>query len=294
MPALIQQTTKLLNHSGTLHYLRTVTLHEYGRKKPLKPTEWLNQHLGKSKPNAKDGTARFDDGLVVAAAADNQHQVFIAFRPAKLKDEKDLARLLGILSIATAEEYAQLTTVLPVIALVRGPGFQKLTKAIVAKDVPAGQWPQNPNHTAPGVLKEIRKKHKLADDAAVLYAQLLALPDPTSANVCAWNGWSAAQFKAASAELAKSKLVLEATRARAGRSVFLPGEWSDLKSPWLPIETWKLAHLFEMDMNPGDPCPAGGPMVLRPFEDLFAAAWQRVLDGDPPRYEEVQRKKKSK
>ena len=35
-------------------------------------------------------------------------------------------------------------------------------------------------------------------------------------------------------------------------------------------------------------------MVLRPFEDLFAAAWQRVLDGDEPRYEEAKRKKKTK
>ena len=32
------------------------------------------------------------------------------------------------------------------------------------------------------------------------------------------------------------KLVLQATRARAGRSIFLPGEWADLKAPWLPIE----------------------------------------------------------
>ena len=78
----------------------------------------------------------------------------------------------------------------------------------------------------------------------------------------------------------------------SGRSIFLPGEWSDLKAPWLPIETWKLAHLVELDLNSREPCPAGGPMVLRPFEDLFAAAWQRVLDGDAPRYEEVKRKKK--
>jgi hypothetical protein len=269
-------------------------LHEYGNKKPPKPTEWLNQHLGKGKANAKDGTVRFDDGLVVAAALDAQFQVFITFRPAKWKDKNDLARLQGILAIDAGEQYTQLATVLPLLALVNGPGFQKLAKAIVSKKVPEGQWPQNPQHTAPDVVQGIRKKHKLDDDAAVLYAQLLALPDPTTASISAWNGWSAAQLKNASAELVKSKLVLEATRARAGRSIFLPGEWSDLKSPWLPIEAWKLAHLVELDLDAREPCPAGGPMVLRPFEDLFAAAWQRVLDGDPPRYEEVQPKKKSK
>jgi len=294
MPALIQQTTKLLNHAGMLHYLRSVMLHEDGKKKVPKPTEWLNQHLGNSKANAKDRTARFDDGLVVAAALDAQHQVFIAFRPAKVKDKNDLARLQGILDINAGEPYTQLATVLPLLALVKGPGFQKLAKAIVSKKVPEGQWPQNPLHTASDVVQGIRKKHKLSDDAAVLYAQLLALPDPTTSNVCTWNGWSAAQFKTASAELVKSKLVLEATRARAGRSIFLPGEWSDLKAPWLPIETWKLAHLVDVDLEMRDPFPAGGPLVLRPFEDLFAAAWQRVVDGDPPRYEEVQRKKKGK
>ena len=92
----------------------------------------------------------------------------------------------------------------------------------------------------------------------------------------------------------KRKLTLEATRARAGRSIFLPGEWSDLKAPWLPIETWKLTHLVEYDIDCKESCPAGGPMVLRPFEDLFAAAWKRVVDGDPPRYEEAKRKKKAK
>jgi hypothetical protein len=122
---------------------------------------------------------------------------------------------------------------------------------------------------------------------------MLALPDPTSANVCKWNEWPAAQYKAAAGELTKRKYVLEATRARSGRSIFLPGEWSDLKAPWLPIETWKLAHLVDYDVEFSEPCPLGGPLVLRPFDELFAAAWKRVVDGDPPRYEEVKRKKKA-
>jgi hypothetical protein len=294
MPALIKQTTRLLDHSSTLLDLRTVYLHDYGRKKPLKPTEWLNKHLGKTKANAKDGTVRFDDGLMVAAGLDGQNQALIAFRPAKLKDEADMARLQGILSIDLGPEYSASNGLVSIVAVIKSSGFQKLAKAILAKDVPHGQWPQNANCTAPAVVKGIRKKHKLGEEAAVLYAQLLALPDPTTANVCAWNGWTAAQLKQASAELVGRKLVLEAVRARAGRSIFLPGEWAELKAPWLPIESWKLAHLPELDLNPCELCPAGGPMVLRPFEDLFAAAWQRVLDGDEPRYEEVKRKKKTK
>ncbi len=294
MPALIKQATKLLDHSGTLLDLRTVHLYDLGPKKPLTPSEWVHKHVGNTKANAKDGTARCDDGLITAAALDGKHHALIAFRPAKLKSATDLARLHGLLSADTSEGYVPRGNCLPIVAVIQSTGFQKLAKAILAKQVPQGRWPQNPTHTAPDVVKGIRKKLKLGEDPAVLYAQLLALPDPTTANIRAWNGWTAGQLKKASAELVDRKLVLEASRARAGRSVFLPGEWADLKAPWLPIETWKLAHLVELDMNPREPCPVGGPLVLRPFEDLFAAAWQRVLDGDEPRYEEVKRKKKTK
>jgi hypothetical protein len=294
MPALIKQTTKLLDHPSTMLELRGVYLYDFGRKKPPTPTEWVNKHVGKTKANAKDATARCDDRLIAAAALDSQHQALIAFRPAHLKAAGDLARLQGILAIDAGIENSGGGSCLPVVAVFKSAGFQKLAKAILANDVPAGQWPQNPNHTAADVVKGIRKKLKLGEDAALLYAQLLALPDPTSANVCTWNGWRAGQLKKAAVELVDRKLVLEASRARAGRSIFLPGEWADLKAPWLPIETWKLAHLVELDTNPREPCPVGGPLVLRPFEDLFAAAWQRVLDGDEPRYEEVKRKKKAK
>ena len=294
MPALIKQTSKLLDHASTLFDLRSVYLYEYGKKKPPKPTEWVNKHLGKTKAHAKDGTNRFDDGLIAAAAHDSQHQVLVAFRPVKLKGDNDLARLQAILSIDVGEEHVVGGQLLPVVAVIKSAGFQNLAKAILAGDVPEGHWPQNPLHTAPEVVKAIKKKLKLSDDAAVLYAQLLAVPDPTTANVCAWNGWSAAQLKKAAAELVGRKLALEATRARAGRSYFVPGEWSDLKSPWLPIETWKLPHLADLDMKLHTAFPVGGPMVLRPFADLFAAAWQRVVGGDEPRYEEVKRKKKTK
>jgi hypothetical protein len=292
MPALIKQTTKLLDHSSTLLVLRDVHLYETGNKKVLTPTEWTNKHVGKTHANAKDATARFDDGLIAAAALDSAHQALVAYRPSKLKDKGDLARLLGILGIEIGGGDPTGDGFVPIVVTIKSSGFQKLAKAMVAKDVPEGQWPQNPKHTAAAVVTGVQKKHKLGEDAAVLYAQLLAVPDPTAANVCTWNGWKPTQLKAASAELVGRKLVLDAKRDRAGRSIFLPGEWLDLKAPWLPLENWKLAHLIDLDMIVRDICPAGGPMVLRPFDDLFAAAWQRILDGDEPRYEDVQPKKK--
>jgi hypothetical protein len=292
MPALIKQITKLLDHKGTLLDLGMMYVVTLVNKTPLKPSEWINKQFGKTTVNNKDGSVRFEDELVVAACVDSSHQIFIAFRPAALKDTADLSRLIAIMANYVSAGTATYQGFPQVVAVVKGPGFQKLAGAILAKNVPAGEWPQNPNHTAPAVLESIRKKQKLGEEAAVLYAQLLALPDPTNAKIATWNGWSAAQVKKAAAELVDRKLVLEATRARAGRSVFLPGEWMELKSPWLPIENWKLAHLIECDIDPGIACPAGGPIVLRPFEDLFSAAWKRVLDGDEPRYEEAKRKKK--
>lgn len=294
MPALIKQVTKLLDHPGALLEMRTFYLHDYGRKKPLTPTEWLNKHVGKTKADAKAGTVGVDDGLIAAAARDGEIQVLLAFRPAKLKDAGDLARVLSLMASDIGEDYEVSNDAIPTSVVIKSPGFQKLAKAILAKDVPQGQWPQNPSHTALDVVQGIQKKYKLGEDAAVLYAQLLALPDPTTAKVCAWNGWTAARFKKAGAELVGRELVLEASRARAGRSLFLPGEWLELKAPWLPIERWKLDHLVEIDMDLPEAYPAGGPLVLRPFEDLFAAAWQRVVAGDEPRYEEVKRKAKKK
>jgi hypothetical protein len=293
MPALIKQTTMLLNSPTVLFELRSLQLYD-GQNKSLKPSEWLNTHVGKIKANPQDGTARFDDGFITAAALDSQLYALIAYRPAKLKDQGDMARLQGILALGAVEGYSTGDGYISVVAAIKSLGFQKLAKAILAKNVPEGQWPQNPNHTAAAVVKAIRTKYKLGQDAAVLYAQVLALPDPTTANVRNWNGWTAAQLKTASAELIGRKLVLEAVRERAGRSIFLPGEWTVLKAPWLPIERWKLVQLVELELNPGVLCPAGGPMVLRPFEDVFAEAWQRVLGGDGPRYEEVKRRKKTK
>ncbi len=68
MPALIKQTTMALNSPITLLALHSVHLCGDVRKVPLKPSEWLSKHVGKTKPNAKDGTARFDDGFITAAA----------------------------------------------------------------------------------------------------------------------------------------------------------------------------------------------------------------------------------
>ncbi|MEV0681990.1 hypothetical protein AB0I60_36255 [Actinosynnema sp. NPDC050436] len=131
------------------------------------------------------------------------------------------------------------------------------------------------------LVSEVAGRTGLSEDAAVLYLQLLALPDPTDANAARWTGWKPARLRKARAELAETDLVLTAKRARAGRSLFLPGGWLALPAPHLPLESWK-APMFGFTRQ-----PQGVVVPREPVADLFARAWQRVLDGDAPAYEEL-------
>ncbi|WP_433380229.1 DNA-binding protein [Streptosporangium sp. CA-115845] len=145
-------------------------------------------------------------------------------------------------------------------------------------------WPQDPSRSVPALLSEVAERYGLGQDAATLYLALLAMPDPTDKNVTRWTGWKPARFKAARAELAATDLVVEAGRARAGRSLFLPGAWTDLKAPNLPLEQWKLPMF---DLISAESAPLGVAVSIEPAADLYARAWQRVRDGDIPRFEEL-------
>ncbi|MEV4750577.1 DNA-binding protein [Streptosporangium sp. NPDC049248] len=145
-------------------------------------------------------------------------------------------------------------------------------------------WPQDPSRSVPALLSEAATRYGLGQDAAALYLALLAMPDPTDKNVTRWTGWKPARFKAARAELAGTDLVVEAGRARAGRSLFLPGAWTDLRTPNLPLERWKLPML---DLLDAESAPLGVVVPIEPAADLYARAWQRVRGGDIPRFEEL-------
>ncbi|WP_157767618.1 hypothetical protein [Actinosynnema pretiosum] len=162
--------------------------------------------------------------------------------------------------------------------------------ALCAAVAPEGTDPevffQDPAFSVPHLVEQAAERFGLSADAAVLYLQLLALPDPTDANTARWTGWKPARLKKARAELAETDLVLSAKRARAGRSLFLPGGWSDLKKPHLPVETWKAA-MFDVAFG-YEPAKRGGAIVpVEPVAALFERAWRRVLDGDAPAYEEL-------
>jgi hypothetical protein len=130
-------------------------------------------------------------------------------------------------------------------------------------------------------VKAAMERFGLSDDAAALYLMLLALPDPSDRNQAEWTGWKPARLKRARAELTATDLVVEAKRARAGRSLFLPGSWLEARTPRLPVEGWKQPLL---------PWSGSSGFVVpdRPVGELFRAAWERIAGGDTPAFEEFE------
>ncbi|MET9088115.1 DNA-binding protein [Streptomyces sp. NPDC004237] len=146
-----------------------------------------------------------------------------------------------------------------------------------------GTWyPQDPTRSVPELVTEVAKEYGVGEDAAALYLMLLAMPDPTDRDTARWTGWKPARLKAARAELGATDLVVEASRSRAGRSLFLPGGWQALASPRLPLEQWKLPLYGELAQ-----LRVGRLVPTEPAPDLYRRAWRRIREGDVPRFEEL-------
>jgi len=141
---------------------------------------------------------------------------------------------------------------------------------------------QDPSRSCPALVAEVAAALGTGPDAAALYLQLLALPDPTDRNVAAWTGWPPTRLKAARGQLAGTDLVVEAKRARAGRTLFLPGGWLALKAPYLPLERWKVPLVVGGEDGFAE---LGILVPIAPLPALFELAWARVRDGDPPRFD---------
>ncbi len=229
-----------------------------------------------------DGLVRCGPALVLTPYHAEFERVWL--RPAALTGPDDpLLELLDGLS----DSYWFGTERAAIQSVLRGePERLAASAAAVTATGDGAAWLQNPQLSAPQLVAEVARTHGIGEDAAALHLQLLALPDPTDRNTARWTGWKPARLKRARAELAAAGLVLEAKRARAGRSLFLPGGWQEAKSPALPVETWKAA-LYEL--------PTHQPVLPHlPVPELFALAWQRTVDGDAPGYEELQTGKRRK
>ncbi|MEW2137935.1 DNA-binding protein [Streptomyces sp. NPDC005409] len=220
-------------------------------------------------------------GAVIMATHDDQPQP--ALRPALLDStgsDPYLAVLRGDDQRPSAVETALRAVHDPrFAALLADPG----APAAGAADPDGTWWPQDPSRSVPELVAQVGAEYGLGADAAALYLALLAMPDPTDRNTARWTGWKPARLKAARAELAATDLVVSAERSRAGRSLFLPGGWAERASPALPVEQWKLPMY-------GD-TPRGPLVPAEPAAELYRRAWQRVREGDVPRFAELKVKR---
>jgi hypothetical protein len=220
---------------------------------------------GAEVPNSRD-TGAF---VLVSSGTATSVRVFV--RPARVDPAADAGLLPLVGEIARAVHRR-------VLFLTGGEG-DGLAARIAATPVAPGGWEANPAASAPALVVRVASEMEITPEAAVLYLQLLAGPDPTVRTIREWNGWTGAVFERAAAELVVRGLAVRARRPRAGRDVFLPGPWEELKSPDLPVEAWRL-RLYGGR-------PLGRLLALRPLHRLFEEAWRMVEAGMGPAFEEV-------
>lgn len=230
-----------------------------------------------------DGLVRVADKVVLTPWYSGGEHVWIRVGALEGPEDPELMRLLALTGGGESQGTGALRAILGdalehlVNTGLAGPGDAEASGASGAIG-----YSQDPSWSVPDLVEEVAKTHGIDADVATLYLQLLALPDPTDRNVARWTGWKPARLKAARAALAETDLVVTAKRSRASRTLFLPGGWHELRRS-LPLETWKDALYPVHDR--------GALIPASPVTDLFAAAWQRVREGDAPGFEQLETRK---
>ena len=240
---------------------------EYADGRPTAPRVREAAGLAETGGAGPDRLVHVDDRFVLTPWYNGSE--FTRVRPAGFTDSDDpwFERLTALRGGVHSAGFDALRRILD-------PEFERLLRA----DGPAGE-PLDPAYSVPDLVTEVAAARGIGEDAASLYLQLLALPDPTDRQVARRTGWKPARLKKARVELAATDLVVEAARPRAGRTLFLPGGWHALKTPVLPLEVWKdglYTREFDHPIVPG-----------LPAAELYRRAWQRVLDGDAPGFEQL-------
>jgi hypothetical protein len=212
-----------------------------------------------------------DVGAFVLVAAGLAH-AGVHVRPGRIDPDADAA-LLAMLDETAQRTYRRIRFL--------HEEASGLAQRVLATPVPAGGWEANPAASTPALVDEVAAATGLEPDAVALYLQLLAAPDPTVRRIREWNSWDGQAFERAARLLVDHGLAIRARRPRAGRDLFLPGPWDELKAPDLPVESWRL------QLYGGR--PLGRLLALRPLHELFEEAWRLVAAGQGPAFEEVSR-----
>ncbi|MGW2425514.1 hypothetical protein ACWC0C_40800 [Streptomyces sp. NPDC001709] len=220
-----------------------------------------------------DGLTVVVDGVVDRRGVRSQPKLY--FRPAFYGDDERSRTLLA------ARADSRYDPELELVEWLRGPACARIVERIEGASLPAGSYETNPVLSAPDVLGQVIGELGIDEDAAALYLQLLTLRAPSDRNIRMWNGWKAARHQKAGAVLVERGLVVEDKRARAGRQLFLPGEWIHAGKPYQPMEAWK-AELLGVERSYNGRLENPLPLPTRTLPELFAHAWGLVQGGRKP------------
>lgn len=163
-----------------------------------------------------------------------------------------------------------------VAPLLPGGGLERMLHRSRSGAVETGAYEADPRHSCPELVERVAKELGVGADAAALHLQLATLAAPTDRNVRRWNGWSAKRHGQVAAELLATGAVVEAKRARAGRTLFLPGDWTEIGAPHLPLEKAKLAaHAVWPLYGNSVVAPFVRILPTAPLHEMFTEAWER-------------------
>jgi hypothetical protein len=212
----------------------------------------------------------YDDGVFVVDARRTLQRPFL--RPSGLAGPGALDR---VERLCADHGWTDLWAEVRSAAVVNpGGGLDRMVLRAAATPVPVGGYEAAPALSVPDLVAEAADTLGVDADAAALYLQLLTLARPTDRNVRTWNGWTAARHRAAQDALLAVGAVVRDRRPRAGRTVFVPGDWTEARAPELPLETAKLAtHLALIDTRKEIQGPFDILLPPAPLHEMFAAAW---------------------
>jgi hypothetical protein len=230
--------------------------------------KWLDVVAGRA-----EGNVRTLPGLRVILADDC---VTAIVNPATFGAEA-AAAAAALAARSGDDEFAALPTALGFVPRLRAWREHLRTEAL-----PTGAYAANPAISAPEAVSTVVSRWKLPTEAAVLYLQTLALPNPTKKDVCAWNGWTPKAYDRAADALVAAKLMVEGKRPRAGRSHFLPGGWVEARP--VPYERWKLQLLGGVERRSSIELPFGESVAVYAPHEAFALARDRLAAGDLPKF----------
>ena len=230
------------------------------------------------KPGEQPGELTIDGGTIRVHVRHGMTNVFVRGASWARLDRTVLQTIIGDAALAGQTGGAELFA----LDYLEGAYAERLARAIVVHGDDG--YDADPRRSAPECVGRIASRYGLTEDGATLYLETLTHRAPTAKLVLAWNGWSKATYDAASAELVDKALVVVAERERAGRRIFLPGEWCKGTNEDLPFEGWKKQQPVVAQLG-----RAPRALAYAPMSECFAYACARIEAGDVPRFEEVRR-----